>query len=159
LRVDAHRAQRLDQRPDRSLSHVFVAIDDDFAVDRRDRRRQEARRRSGIAEKQRSIGRVQMPGTVDGKAGRVMLLDRHAHRPQGFRHQFRVDALQGAGDMAVPLGQRRQQQHAVGDGFGARRRHPALQRGVDGRDRQRGSRKKSVRLHGRLDIRWIFTVA
>jgi hypothetical protein len=79
--IDAQRAQRVDQRADRPLAHMLVAIDDDVPSTR-------AAPPSGSASRCRHCrGRAARPAAQlaragDDEGGLVGLVDRHAHGAQ-----------------------------------------------------------------------------
>ena len=117
--LDAVLAQGGQQRADRAFLHVLVTVQYHGALHGGDGSREKAHGGAGVAEEQRLGRQLQRALAGDDKGGVVRLVDGDAHLPQGDRHMACVIAFERAAQTAGALGQCREQQSTVGNGFGA----------------------------------------
>src|SRR6185295_8801962 len=114
-------AQRVDQVADRPLVHARDAREPVFAAAERERRGERPERGAGIAEKKLCVFHRERAAhathLLSGKL-RAQFLQRLAHHP-------RVVGVEEARDLGLAFGERREEQHAVGDALRAGQAHRA----------------------------------
>ena len=128
--VAAQRAQGIDQVADRPLVHARHARQLEAPALRRGEQRQRGRQRThggaGVAEEQRGLRHWQPAAqAVDAQRTARGRLHIAAQRTQRLEHDARVVRLQRLVHQRAALGQRGQQQHAVGNALRSRQPHRA----------------------------------
>ena len=126
----AEALHRVELRPDRTLAHPLIPVDEETPLAERDHRDDEAHHGAGAADEDLAAmrrDRSAAPADRDS-ARRLVNLDGEAHHPQRVAHVARVVAEQDRLEHRAPLRQRRQHHRAIRDALGAGQHHARVER-------------------------------
>jgi hypothetical protein len=114
--VGAQLAQTIDQIADRPFMHARNALQHVIAASQRQRCSQRAEGGTSVAQEKLSLlDRESTAAANDLPVFTAQMRDTNTQRLQGFEHALGIVRGEQIADLGLTIGQRRQQQHAVGD--------------------------------------------
>jgi len=119
----ADRAQRVDEIADRALVHARHAGDVVLAAAKRQRGRQGTQCGAGVAEKEIGFLLPERPADTLHLDAAGVLGERDPEARKRLAHDASVFGVEQSGDVGLALGERGEQENAIGDALRARQAH------------------------------------
>ncbi|MNI44030.1 hypothetical protein D3C73_983810 [compost metagenome] len=126
INTGAQCIQGVRQIADGPFVHARHARQAVVAPHERQRGSQRAYRRARVAHEKVSAFHRKTPHALDSHTTRIQFGHLHAQLAQRAQHDARIVGIQQPGNGGGALGNRRQQQHAIGNALGTRQGHHAL---------------------------------